>query len=249
MKKLSFLIFSLLLLSQQAAFSQNNDNANGIGNGNENGVGTGNGSGGNGVKPVTQLPAEEGNTNEKGLIALPVTLTGFTASAGKNQVMLDWTTATEENNAFFQVERSQDGQHYAVIGQVKGNGTTHLAHQYSFKDVKPVAGTLYYRLRQVDLDGTSDLSPVKAVKATPPVLQPLPVYPNPVISDLHIELSTLAAGTYTLTVTSLTNGLVKQKVVQAGELVSLQLQDIPAGAYVVSILGENFKQTNKFFKS
>jgi Secretion system C-terminal sorting domain len=248
MKKLLFLISSLLILSQQAAFSQ--ANSNGTGNGNAYGVGTGNGNGvGNGGRPADQIGSDGSGMGEISLITLPVTLTSFELSAQKGQVMLNWATASEKNNAYFQVERSLDGVTFSAIGQVKGNGTTHQAQQYSFKDGKPVSGTVYYRLKQVDLNGDNELSPVKAVKVVAPITQKLPVYPNPVVSDLHIELNTLPAGAFTITVNSMTNGPVKQKTVQAGELVSLNLQDIPAGAYILTITGENFKQTNKFFKN
>jgi hypothetical protein len=246
MKKLLLLIVSLLVLSQQTVLSQNI----GTGKGNENGTGTGTGNGiGTGNRPGQQIPGDDTGAGETSLITLPVTLTRFTATAEKGQVLLTWATATEENNAYFQVERSLDGLNFSAIGQVKGHGTTNQAQQYSFRDVKPVTGTLYYRLKQVDLNGDSELSPVKAVKAVAVAAQKLPVYPNPVVSDLNIALTTLPAGAYTLTITSITNGPVKQKTVQAGELVSLNLQDLPAGAYILTITGENFKQTNKFFKS
>jgi hypothetical protein len=239
MKKLLILIICLITLSQEVALGQGNSGK--IKDKTNNGNGNGNGKG--------QVPTDPSTEVGLGLTTLPVTLTSFEVSAVKNQVNLTWTTATEENNAYFQVERSLDGLNFSTIGQVTGHGTTQQIQNYSFNDAKPVSGTLYYRLKQVDLDGDHELSPVKAVKATAPLLQKLAVYPNPVISDLHVELNPLSAGNYTITITSISNGLVKQKTVQAGELVTLSLQNVPAGAYILTIAGENFKQTNKFFKN
>lgn len=238
MKNLSILFF-FSLLGFQTAFSQGNSNGNGIGTGIDN----------SGGRASQHIPGEEGRIREMGLITLPVKLTSFEAKAAAGQVALTWATATEENNQYFEVERSQDGKNFTAIGRVSGMGTTQQAQQYRFKDVKPLTGTLYYRLKQVDLDGTSDLSPMKAVTGITAAAPKLAVYPNPVITNLHIALNTLPQGTYTITLRSISNGLVKQQSVQAGELLVLNVQDIPSGAYIVVISGNDFKQTNKFFKS
>ncbi|MGV3503142.1 MAG: T9SS type A sorting domain-containing protein [Adhaeribacter sp.] len=251
MKKLPILILLVSLLGFQTAFSQDNGNGYGIDNGN-NGNGNGNGvinsgnNNGNGIgtRPGQQVPGED----EMGLITLPVKLTSFEAKAATGLVALNWATATEENNQYFEVERSQDGKNFTAIGRVSGKGTTQQAQQYSFKDVKPLNGTLYYRLKQVDLDGTSELSAMKAVTGIAAAAPKLAVYPNPVVSDLHMELNTLPQGNYTITLSSMSNGVVKQKTVQAGELLVLNVSDIPSGAYILTISGNDFKQTNKFFK-
>jgi hypothetical protein len=236
MKKFLFLIVSLLLLSQETALSQGNS-------------GKIKDKGKDKVKNKDEDTDPAGPSSETGPILLPVTLSRFEVSADKGLVKLAWTTATEKDNAYFQVECSRDGLSFSAIGQVSGNGTTQQVHQYRFQDVKPVTGTLYYRLKQVDLNGDSELSPVKAVKALVPIVQKLPVYPNPVVADLNIALNTLPAGTYSLTVAAINSGLVKQKTVQGGEWVMLNLQEMPAGVYILTITGENFKQTNKFIKS
>ena len=244
MKNLSLLILLVSILGLQPAFSQ--DNGNGNGN-NGNGIINSDNNNGNGIgtRPVQQIPGED----EIGLITLPVKLTSFEAKASTGLVTLNWATATEENNQYFEVERSQDGKNFTAIGRVSGKGTTQQAQQYRFQDVKPLKGTLYYRLKQVDLDGTSELSFMRAVTGITAAAPKLAVYPNPVIADLHIELHTLPQGNYTITLNTMSNGVVKQKVVQAGELLVLNLSDIPSGAYILTISGKDFKQTNKFFKT
>ncbi len=90
---------------------------------------------------------------------LPVELLSFT---GKNEVIgnvLNWVTASEENNSGFIIEKSVDGKIFTAIGNVNGQGTTENTTEYSFTDVT-VKGTLYYRLKQLDLNGTVAYSQV-----------------------------------------------------------------------------------------
>ena len=84
--------------------------------------------------------------------SLPVTLMAFSGryQEGVGNV-LSWATASEKNNALFQVERSVDAQRFESIGTVKGKGTTAARSQYTFTDANASAAVTYYRLKQVDL--------------------------------------------------------------------------------------------------
>lgn len=109
---------------------------------------------------------------------LPVTLTTFTATARQKSTLLNWQTASETGNYYFAVERSADGQTFTAIGEVAGAGTSQTVQEYTFTDNTPQPGTNFYRLRQVDFDGTATLSEVRAVAFAIDNL--LRVYPNPV---------------------------------------------------------------------
>ncbi len=92
---------------------------------------------------------------------LPVTLTAFSAVLNKSgYVQLSWQTTSEENNAYFEVQRSTSQSDFKPIGRVKGAGTTQTPSTYSFTDATATAGNLYYRLRQVDKDSTQAYSNV-----------------------------------------------------------------------------------------
>ncbi|WAC39615.1 hypothetical protein [Pedobacter sp. SL55] len=96
---------------------------------------------------------------------LPVKLASFTAKANKQgTVSLAWSTASEQNNSHFEVTRSADGKSFAKIGQVQGNGNSSTTKNYSYVDASPVAGVNYYQLKQVDFDGTYELSGVVSAK-------------------------------------------------------------------------------------
>jgi hypothetical protein len=97
------------------------------------------------------------------LTVLPVELTNFKAKTVNNTTVLSWKTATETNNQGFTVERSANGTNFTAIGQVKGNGTSTVAHDYTFTDATPSVGSNYYRLRQTDLNGKETLSSVVSV--------------------------------------------------------------------------------------
>lgn len=112
------------------------------------------------------------------IVPLPVELTSFSARPSINgQVQLEWQTASETDNAYFDVQRSKDGVEFVEIGRVAGAGTTVVAQNYTFTDSTASPGDVYYRLKQVDTDGTSHLSQVVhvQVKEQP---QRLKVYPT-----------------------------------------------------------------------
>ena len=109
---------------------------------------------------------------------LPVQLTAFTAqAAGPAAVALAWTTASELNSAYFEVERSLDGVGYQKVGEVAAAGSSLSVRRYAYRDDNAPTGLLYYRLRQVDLDGLSAYSLVRTVTLTG--AGNLSLYPNP----------------------------------------------------------------------
>lgn len=96
---------------------------------------------------------------------LPVDLTLFTAKAFEQSAVLDWQTASEVNNSHFEIERTTNGKEFETIGYVKGNGSTITSHSYQYldKDAAKIGATLFYRLKQVDMDGKVDYSKVEVV--------------------------------------------------------------------------------------
>ncbi|MFM1745831.1 MAG: hypothetical protein RLZZ630_1768 [Bacteroidota bacterium] len=108
---------------------------------------------------------------------LPVELLSFTAKIQKEVVVLDWATASEMNSDFFEVQRSTDGLNYTELGRVTAAGNSNVLVRYSFNDNQPVRGVNYYRLRQVDIDGTETFSPIRSVNYIPGKVT---VFPNPV---------------------------------------------------------------------
>jgi hypothetical protein len=98
-------------------------------------------------------------------IVLPISLTSFAGKPVDQSILLNWTTASESNNDYFEVLKSNNGKTFRSIGTVKGSGTTTDAKSYSFVDVNPAAGTNYYQLVQYDFDGKSSSSSIIPVNS------------------------------------------------------------------------------------
>jgi predicted outer membrane repeat protein len=112
---------------------------------------------------------------------LPVSLVRFTAQAQPDHtVLLSWKTASELNNKAYLIERSKDLRSFEPIGQVSDvGGTSNGSNTYLFIDTNPYQGTSYYRLKQVDLDGSSHTYPARSVI----IKGNYGVYPNPVVDQ------------------------------------------------------------------
>jgi hypothetical protein len=126
---------------------------------------------------------------------LPVELTRFEARrpASQPRAELSWATASEKNNLGFEVQRQDEGQTtFRRVGFVAGQGTASTAHEYAFSDPNNFQGLSYYRLKQVDQDGTATYSPIRSIAGlTAGTSFTLNVYPNPAHATATIEASGL----------------------------------------------------------
>lgn len=122
-------------------------------------------------------------------IPLPIELVSFKATVELGLVNLTWVTASELNNDFFQVEKSQDGKEFLPIIRVEGAGTTNQRNVYNVVDENPLPGDSYYRLSQTDFDGTKSYSKIVVVRFESELSEILKFYPNPVRNGdvLHFE--------------------------------------------------------------
>jgi hypothetical protein len=109
-------------------------------------------------------------------VILPIELSAFNAVKNNNSVKLDWSTMSETKNKVFEIERSNDAMVYKKISEVNGNGDSHQKNEYSNIDFLPEDGVNYYRLKQIDFNGSfkySDIVSVNFEKSAPLF------YPNP----------------------------------------------------------------------
>lgn len=119
---------------------------------------------------------------------LPVELVYFKGEHEGNQVLLTWKTASEINNDYFQVERSIDTKTWSAVGRVTGSGSTNTPVSYSFSDQESHTGTSYYRLKQVDFDGSFSYSDVVAVYIPAGhETQFVQTFPNPTDHELTVR--------------------------------------------------------------
>ncbi|MBL8007752.1 MAG: T9SS type A sorting domain-containing protein [Ignavibacteria bacterium] len=122
---------------------------------------------------------------------LPVELSSFTSTINDRDVTLNWATATEENNARFEIERSASTNNWINVGSVAGNGNSSVPHSYTFTDRGLISGSYSYRLKQVDFNGNYqyyDLSN-EVVIGTPEDFSLMQNYPNPFNPSTKINYS------------------------------------------------------------
>jgi CubicO group peptidase (beta-lactamase class C family) len=110
---------------------------------------------------------------------VPVDLTSFNATSRTGYVELNWSTATETNNQLFEIERRKENSDFVLIGFVEGKGTTTEQQEYSFIDRDVTAGKYYYRLKQIDFNGTFEYSYEVEIDAAPVSFSLEQNYPNP----------------------------------------------------------------------
>ncbi len=170
---------------------------------------------------------------------LPVELSRFTATiTPQRTVAVSWTTASEKDAAYFEVLRSADGREFTPIGTQTAQGTTNTAHDYRFDDVKPLSGVSFYRLRQVDLDGTATLSDAVSVRFGTPLTAGFTAFPQPFAAALTLRIDAPVAGEAAVKLYDLNGRTV---LTQAANLaagttdVVLTTQALAAGTYVVQV--------------
>lgn len=114
--------------------------------------------------------------------ALPVTLIFFESKANGQIVDIRWATATESNASYFVVERSVDGRNFHELGRLNAAGNSVSRKDYALSDKHPLVGRTYYRLKQVDLDGSTENFSIRLVDFSGK--KGIVVFPNP-LSDAN----------------------------------------------------------------
>jgi len=183
---------------------------------------------------------------------LPVELTSFTAAIKNGKPYLEWKTATEINNRGFEIQRSYDNNIWNSVGFIKGAGTTSDPQIYSFADaVQNQSGSAYYRLRQVDFDGTSKISPVVEVKLNKSLTFCLMQnYPNPFNPSTTIEYNVPNDSHISLKVYDILGKEVMTLVNESKNAGSYSLKvncsSLNSGVYFYTMKAGSYNQTKKF---
>ena len=146
--------------------------------------------------PVSGPAYVDSSTPEFTPGVLPVKLLYFNAELTKEgTVEISWATATEINNDYFIVEKSTNGITYEVVEEIKGAGNSNAELHYVVTDHEPHEGTAYYRLKQIDFDGQTEVFEVVAVnymKDENTNQCVLTIYPNPCDAFCNVVLSDCA---------------------------------------------------------
>ena len=168
---------------------------------------------------------------------LPVELVQFTALFQKGQVELRWETATELNNAGFDIQRSADGRDWQSLAFVPGAGTAQETQSYTYIDERPLPVLNYYRLKQIDFDGQFEYSKIVSVDAGGED-NGIRLYPNPASDATTLAFETAYAGEAVLNLYNPVGQIVKTQPLslEPGAFrAGIELDGLPAGVYLVEV--------------
>ena len=183
----------------------------------------------------------------------PIELTSFTASVVENKVLLNWSTATEINNYGFVVERRFESakSNWEKIGSVPGSGNSNSPKAYSFADNYTLtSGKYFYRLKQIDIDGSFNYSNEILAEISKPVSYSLNQnFPNPFNPETKISFSIKDAGNVSLIIYNVLGEEVRTILNEFKEAGSYTLNfnaaGLNSGVYFYRLQANNYSEIKK----
>lgn len=191
------------------------------------------------IEPATPGFQPSGTCN-----ILPVILSSFTGVWKEKAPELRWTTQMEINNKFFDVERSFNGRNFESAGIVNGKINSSVITNYSFTDYNAsnTLGLIYYRLKQVDLDGRFSYSNVVSVRNNNAEL--FSIYPNPAVDFVTIKTSLNTNTKINYRILNSSGKLIKEGNL-SGSNIKINLGNVAAGLYFIKVTEPNGKAETK----
>jgi len=177
-----------------------------------------------------------------GVTPLPVEMLSFDAVLLNESIQLSWSTSSELNNDLFNVQRSSDGNTFTTIGEVAGHGTINEVQFYQFVDHDPILGLNYYRLEQIDYDGTSEIhKTIRIDNSTSDPFFDAVIFPNPSFQNEELSVSILTMDRNAPVSIKLVDVLGKIHIHEINDNISKELislkpsYPLTSGLYIISI--------------
>lgn len=211
------------------------------------------------TKPGLNMTGTDANGDQYvetlALVGLPVSLLDFSGYKDGSRNQLRWSTAGEQDSRGFQIERSSDQVHFESLGFVNslapgGNSSSRL--NYAYADNFPKGLQQYYRLRMTDLNGTSKYSNVIMLRREKPLtLSVDEIFPNPVQSKINLRINAAVSGSLSVVITDMSGKKLIERKINAEigyNLFPVTVDNLPAGTYMIHIVGDDGKISKKFVK-
>ncbi|MBA2331030.1 MAG: T9SS type A sorting domain-containing protein [Flavisolibacter sp.] len=174
---------------------------------------------------------------------LPIWDLKFTVAKRNGVAVLNWSTAAESNTSLFEILRSSDGSHFTKIGEKGAAGNSMLTSYYSFEDAAPLAGTNFYKLKSVDIDGKATFSKVWRLQFDHTRLT---FWPNPAREQLMI--SNMFSQKNKITIKNAVGAVVLRQTAFA-TYTTLHISHINKGIYYAHVISEDGNESiMKFIK-
>lgn len=182
--------------------------------------------------------------------ALPVELVTFDAMAVKNKVQLLWTTASEINSKEFVIEKTFDGRDFTEVNRIRAAGNSTGLLNYKAEDTNPSIGNNYYRLKQIDFDGSFAYSKIVGALFS---MSESDIYfvPNPANDETHIKFKESDNTPAQIKITDMKGRIIfdKQFITQEGtNIIPVSMNEFPNGIYTVQLITANQSLTGKLVK-
>lgn len=184
--------------------------------------------------------------------ATPVTWLRFDARAIEKSINLVWQTASEQNSAYFEVERSDAPERFIKIGSIPAAGTSSTIITYTFTDNAPLNGNNFYRIKQVDANGQFNYSFIKVTNFTGKRNQAVIVYPVPASTKLQVAITKEMEGkNIRISIRNNEGKLVQQIQKNPGngaQSITLDVSSLISGLYHITVVSGNEQLSSQFIK-
>jgi hypothetical protein len=187
-------------------------------------------------------------TIAEGTSALPVELTTFNTNCAEIGTSINWQTASEHHSASFDVEKSRDGNNWSLIESIQAAGNSTTLVDYTVVDSENAMDVVYYRLKQIDQDGTSKIyGPISANCFETNDLT-VTVFPNPSVGMVTVEMNNTIAQKVSIQICGTDGKAIVQTTNQleiGTTQIPLSVESLKAGVYTLKIVGNNKLKTIK----
>ncbi|MFN3404315.1 MAG: T9SS type A sorting domain-containing protein [Cytophagaceae bacterium] len=170
----------------------------------------------------------------------PVSFLEFTGKHINGVNLLSWSTAQEFNNSGFVIQRSEDGIHFDDLGFVTGTGNSNSVNHYSFTDLHPGLNSNFYRIKQIDFNGSSSYTDVVIISTDHIIVN---LYPNPSLSQFHLIIHSNSDNAIISVVDVTGVEILKRDLAGINEFVFGE--NLPKGIYLIRIISEDFVKVIK----
>ena len=170
----------------------------------------------------------------------PIELVEMRSDCADEGISIAWTSATETNNAYYTLSRSEDNEHFVEVARIAGAGTANTYLNYAYTDHSAISGKMYYyKLQQTDFDGrVEELQTITALCDAREETLPLSIYPNPASERVYISLPTSSIAEVVVRIYTVSGTLVAEHHFAGNtQLLEVPLHTLPAGIYYLNLSG------------